>query len=424
MKTLILIISTLGVVIMPTLEAGIIPSDGLWQTHDDPAIGSGINIRTQGDVTMITVFTYREDGSPVWYFATGEIDANGVFAAPLGETKNGGFIFNRLPQSAEVIDPKKTITLSFNATETGTLSINNSEPKPIHTYRFGVEGIETEQLMTANGDFYKFPDITGQWAIGSASDNISLSLDLHIRTGSVVDPPDPNHTLYFNDAFDQNTLSYSFICPTKNASPMPFCKFKARSFDLATDELAAQLSRLYVFIDDIGTNTMTLHLQPEGDDSYSREHPVYQAFRLDAEYQENAEIDRRTFPVEGHWRTRDDPAIGSGVNFHSQGDIVMMTVFTYDENGLPIWYMATGALALDETGRSATDMTMFSTKGGSPIDSLTPVSAEIDQVENIQLKLMWNQVVGLKLNDETYKDLFNYNLGYPNLQTSERQQNS
>ena len=417
---------SVGTILLSGFSAAkIIPSDGHWRTYDDPAIGSGINIRTQGDITMVTVFTYREDGSPVWYFATGEIDDNGVFIAPLGETKNGEFLFNNSPQTAEIVDPGKTIELVFNATETGTLSINDSEPKPIHTYRFGVDGIETEQLTTDSGDFYRFPDVTGQWAVGSPSDDISLSLDLHIRTGSVVDPPDPNHTLYFSDEFDQDTLSYSFICPTKNASSMPFCKLDTRSFDPATDELAAQLSRLYVFIDDIGVNTMTFHLQPEDDDSYSREHPIYQAFRLDADFEENAVAEDRTFPVEGHWRTPDDPEIGSGINYHCQGDIVMMTVFTYDDNGLPIWYMATGELNLDEiTGRSDMNVQMFSTNGGSPIESSQPVSAEVDQVENIQLRLMWNQVVGLTFNDEKYKDVFNYNFGYADFQASERQQNT
>ena len=74
MKTFILIMSALGIMLSTTSEAKIVPSDGLWQTYDDPAIGSGVNIRTQGDITMVTVFTYREDGSPVWYYATGEID--------------------------------------------------------------------------------------------------------------------------------------------------------------------------------------------------------------------------------------------------------------------------------------------------------------------------------------------------------------
>ena len=103
----------------------------------------------------------------------------------------------------------------------------------------------------------------------------------------------------------------------------------------------------------------------------------------------------------------------------------MMTVFTYDDNGLPIWYMATGELNLDEiTGRSDMNVQMFSTNGGSPIESSQPVSAEVDQVENIQLRLMWNQVVGLTFNDEKYKDVFNYNFGYADFQASERQQNS
>ncbi|MCX7544816.1 hypothetical protein [Marinicella gelatinilytica] len=422
MKNYKFIVLTLGLMLLSSaLSAKVIPSDGHWRTYDDPAIGSGINIRTQGDITMVIVFTYREDGSPVWYYATGEIDDNGVFDVPLMETKKGEFIFNRNPQTAEVFDPEKRIKLTFNATETGTLSINDSEPKPIHTYRFGIDGIETEQLTTPLGEFYQFPDLTGQWSIGNATDEMSLTIDFFDGEVSANDPDSQNASIYFDDGFYlNNSLGYYLSCPVENESPQAYCQFNARIKNSNLNDKADLLSRLYVFIDDIGMNTMTLRLQPEGDDSHSREHPVYQAFRLDADYEENAAIDYRTFPVEGHWRTTDDPEIGSGINFHSQGDIVMMTVFTYDDNGLPIWYMATGELG-DEGG---VQMDMFNTRGGSPIESMEPTTAKINDVEDVKLGILGNQVVGLTLNDDVYKEVFNYNFGYAEFQTSERQQNS
>jgi len=245
-------------------------------------------------------------------------------------------------------------------------------------------------------------------------------LDFNLST-AISDPPDPNHTLYFYEGFNQGSVSYSLICPTKNAISMPYCTFKARSHDPATDVIAAHLSRLFVFIDDIGVNTMTFHLQPEGDDSYTREHPIYQAFRLDGKYEDNADLDPRIFPVEGHWRTADDPEIGSGINFHSQGDIVMMTVFTYDDKGLPIWYMATGELGY----QGGLETQMLSTKDGTPIEAAQPQTAEVDQIKNVTMAIIGNQVVQLNsVDDYRPRDVFNYNFGYRDFEASERQQNS
>jgi hypothetical protein len=421
MKTVILIMCGFGMLLAPKLDAKIVPSDGLWQTYDDPAIGSGVNIRTQGDITMVTVFTYREDGSPVWYFATGEVDDNGVFRAALGETKNGEFIFENSPQSAEIVDPGKTIELVFNSTEIGTLSINDSEPKPIHTYRFGVYTHETEQLTTPLGDFYQFPDLTGQWVLGNATDEISFTFDFLSDYGASISPPDPNFHFFYDNQFpSENNFYLSLLCPTWHVDDIPFCHFSAKSNHPSDDDQADLLNRMYVFLDDVGVNTMTFHLQPDGDDSYTREHPVYQAFRLDDKYEENADLDPRIFPVEGHWRTADDPAVGSGINFHSQGDIIMMTVFTYDEDGLPIWYMATGELGY----QGGLETHMISTQGGTPIEATHPVSAEVNQIKYVAMDIYGNQVVRLYVEGQSGKDVFNYNFGYPEFQASERQQNS
>lgn len=420
MRTMIFIVSVLGMMLTSSVGAKIIPSDGLWQTYDDPAIGSGINIRTQGDITMVIVYTYRDDGSPVWYFATGEIDANGVFRAAMGETKNGENLFNDNPQTADIVNPNKTIELVFNATETGMLSINDSEPKPIHTYRFGIEGIETAQLTTPSGDSYQFPDITGQWVMGNADDNFDISFNFYTYYGGLQDPPEPNFPYYYlNDFIQSGDISHRLRCPTLRSYDEPYCEFRVDPYDIQTSEKAELLSRLYVFLDDIGMNTMTFHLQPKDDDSYSRDHPVYQAFRLNTEFEDPNDIDTRTFPSEGLWRTLDDPHIGSGINFHSQDDVVMMTVYTYDDNGDPIWYMTTGELMTEDVpgnsynANSWFSSKMFSTKNGTPIESSSPMAAEVDQVLDVTLLLSGQQLAQLSQDTGDFKTIQGYQFGYP-----------
>lgn len=421
MKNIGLVVFAVGLILLSlSLSAKIIPSDGHWRTYNDPAIGSGINIRTQGDITMVTVFTYREDGSPVWYIATGILSEDGVFEDTLIETKNGESLFNYAPQSAEIANAERMIRLEFSATELGTLSIDNSEPKDIHSYRFGIEGLETELITTPLGGYYQFPDITGQWVIGSANDAISIGIDFVTNDYEITNPPDPDVVLNYNDGFYlNNDLTYSLVCPMKSGMEILYCGFAARSSDPALQEKAALLNRLYVFLDDIGMNTMTFHLQPEGDDTFSREHPIYQAFRLNMGFEEANDIDTRLFPGEGHWRTFDDSAIGSGINFHSQGDVVMMTVFTYNESGEPIWYMATGELMAEEmpTGeysvKSWANMQMVTTKDGTPIESANPVTAEVDQVHDANLLLSGQQMAQLKIGEGDYKAIKSYQFGYP-----------
>jgi hypothetical protein len=54
---------------------------GLW--YDPAQSGSGFEFFRAGDGIVLVWYTYRSDGSPVWYSASGAVDADGAFAAPL-----------------------------------------------------------------------------------------------------------------------------------------------------------------------------------------------------------------------------------------------------------------------------------------------------------------------------------------------------
>jgi hypothetical protein len=54
---------------------------GLW--HDPAAAGSGFELFSAGGDQVLVWYTYRPDGSPVWYTAAGRFDADGRWEAPL-----------------------------------------------------------------------------------------------------------------------------------------------------------------------------------------------------------------------------------------------------------------------------------------------------------------------------------------------------
>lgn len=70
-----------------TLTAQDILDGWYWNPNES---GWGINVEVQGDTMFIAVFTYRENGSPIWYYGVSAIDySDPVFDGNLGLASNG-----------------------------------------------------------------------------------------------------------------------------------------------------------------------------------------------------------------------------------------------------------------------------------------------------------------------------------------------
>ena len=119
-------------------QAQIKPADGLWRTTDDPDIGSGMMMITQGGITLATVFSYTEAGLPRWYLAVGAVDENGRFQAELNETTDGTSILVGDPPSASYLDNPRQLTIDFYGSQTASFQIDEQPVKTMQTSSFTV----------------------------------------------------------------------------------------------------------------------------------------------------------------------------------------------------------------------------------------------------------------------------------------------
>jgi hypothetical protein len=368
-----------------SLHAEIIPANGLWGTTDNPAVGSGLMLTTQGGITAVSVFTYDETGRNVWYLASGSV-VNGVFEAGLLQATGGSDLMAENPQSAEFLDNERSIRLTFTGSQTGTVSIDGSAPKAMQTSHFGFYEIPTEQVLLADGTPYRFPDLSGDWVIGDADSGESYILSLE-NLGTGASPPNPNFALaYLSD--HPSTDSWSIYCPQRNNnSVQPYCSAKKSN--------VAGLPPMRIDLQDLGNQRFTIIQDSEAP------FETYQAFRLSP--------DRRLLPHDGYWRLFDDPGIGSGLVLRTQGAFTVALVYTYAADGQATWGIASGQV--DANGLM--QATLNVPQGGSPIHGAEPVSATFDasSTRPLTLQMQGGELGQLSLDGLAPKNVQNFNFG-------------
>lgn len=103
-----------------SFAANALPTPGIYWNPQEP--GTGYAIEVQQNLLAVAIYTYRENGDPVWYLAAGQMfDGNQRFSAPAVEFLNG-----QCPgcpyQAPEVIDTAGTVELEFQSRTTALLT--------------------------------------------------------------------------------------------------------------------------------------------------------------------------------------------------------------------------------------------------------------------------------------------------------------
>ena len=354
------------------VDAKIVPADGLWRTTDDPQIGSGLMFATEGEMTLVSVFTYDADGNNVWYVATGQVNDEGLFSADLLQTDQGEYLLNESPQSAEVIASESTINIQFNGSQMAALSIDESEPKIIRADHFGLTSV------------YKIPDLTGKWVLGDAVSGESYILDLNLIPPIIFGGVSlPYRDVTFSSSH-VSTENWQLQCTI-----ILGIELNNSQCDLVR---GSELDDLKVNTFDIGNQRMTFY----NEDAENSE--KYQAFRLNK--------DRRLLPSDGHWRTYDDPAIGSGVVMRTQGDYTVVLLYSYDVDGKSKWQIASGFF--DESGKLVAELN--STQGGTAINHPNPQTAMIGTERSV-IEIQGTNLATLSIDDSPPKTLKSFVFG-------------
>jgi hypothetical protein len=132
------------------------PDPGMWAIGDeaDGKPGRGIQLDRQGGKTLVlTYFGYRQDGSATFMQAAGQLTGGKTFAGELVEFKNGRSLGGpaRSGETAKVIGP---ISVTFNSTTTGTISLPGEPPQKFSRFQFenNLDGLQSRRFEAATAE--------------------------------------------------------------------------------------------------------------------------------------------------------------------------------------------------------------------------------------------------------------------------------
>jgi hypothetical protein len=113
-----------------------LPEPGYWSFDSElnGKPGRGLQIERQGGETVIlSYYGYRTDGTATFYQASGKMAKQETFTADLVEYKNGPALGGSI-QSGEVSQPLGTVTVKFDTSQSGTISLPGESQKAISRY--------------------------------------------------------------------------------------------------------------------------------------------------------------------------------------------------------------------------------------------------------------------------------------------------
>lgn len=157
------------------------PQPGLWWSPNEG--GRGYSIDTQGDLLVLAMFAYGNDGRMQWYYADGPLQSGGsrwsgtLLKYDFGQPLNGAY------RPAAVVGNDGFVTIDFHSRTTGVITLPAGRAIAIERFNFGV-GAPPQALL-------------GQWlfaySIGSSSfaDRYNLTTvgsATSTGNGVVIDP--------------------------------------------------------------------------------------------------------------------------------------------------------------------------------------------------------------------------------------------
>ncbi|MCX7196061.1 MAG: hypothetical protein NTV37_09355, partial [Proteobacteria bacterium] len=113
------------------------PATGIWgiDSEDNGLPGRGFQIEAENGIVVFTYFGYRANGSSVFYYAAGPI-VNNIFTASFLDLY-GGTTFGGPYQTASLLDPAGTVTISFSSGRHGIISLPSEPQRAISKRPFG-----------------------------------------------------------------------------------------------------------------------------------------------------------------------------------------------------------------------------------------------------------------------------------------------
>lgn len=305
------------------------PYEGMWIPWIEP--GSGLMIDQQDDTLVVTVFSYREDGTPIWYLASGEI-RDGIFEEEASEFSGGSCL--ACPWQPAQAGDSKSIKLEFTGHLTGFMTWDGGAPRPIEALPFDspriVEFAPSDTHVAA-----LMYDLSGRWVYVSKEGVETLYREAPYNGLGVSDPGGW-------DWVDEDTQSSLFCRDHRifDEVDYPHCVYQV--------DLSESREILFsMFWGDLGPHRAVGYagLPADGLEGNVRNEALIHGFRLTGPVMlgnQPPDLDEWIPPYveKGMWIVPGEP--GSGLMVDWQNRTLVFAIFTYAEDGTPIWYQGSG----------------------------------------------------------------------------------
>lgn len=389
-KALLLMVALL--LISTGANAAFRPQVGHWVVPNEQGPGSGINLTTQGNILGISIFTYDDNGNPIWYIAASELSPleyqfgfvpKVIFEAELLTAMGGAPIQNTF-SSGQIISTGRNLRLEFSSTTTALMTLDGVT-KPIRTLAFGRDLLRMPSLDLPAFTGV-FPDITGRWVLFNRVPGIAgpgLIRPIVFRPAEEEDPRVAGTDIvFFNDQAVLPEVDVRFFCRNQSGAinvPGTFASCSLQYSDSSSFQfLLPQPNSITHERFDVLFET--------------RLSPPEQRFEVFA-LRIPDEVDIQP-PQSGHWQLVGEQGVGSGVNITINGNLMGVSIFTYDEEGRAVWLIASGAFDIEQ--RTFQAPLQIASNGVPIMDEFSPaeltdsgmnIAIEFDRVGQAQLTI-------------------------------------
>lgn len=230
----------------------VMPETGHWSVVGENGPGSGVNINLQDGLLGVTVFTFDDQGAPLWYIAFGAFESTKI-DAPLLTVQNGSPL-DAVFKPGDFTDSGKRITIEFFSKTTGELRLDGIT-KPIQFLHF-----TGNTITIPGGDGLDFtpavPDMSGEWALFTRHDGVAENngrvFDFELRTTrTVLLPDEPDAPVVYVDQRSNSPLQRAYLfCEIRQFGNLEF-KAPLCGLRLIENELIVEYE---IDLHNLGTN--------------------------------------------------------------------------------------------------------------------------------------------------------------------------
>lgn len=293
------------------------PAEGVWRF--ETSNGSGLTLDVRDTTIGVGIYTYDEDGDSVWYSGAGQL-VDGVVVTSVALYRETA------PGTVEAVGEAQSLRIAFSTSTQGTLALDGSAPLAIEQLAFGADYVSGWNPLGSNDQ--PLPDLRGRWLFATRSldgtDQVaahdiefaasSVSQDGRVASFHSVDYP--------VDGAPDATRRYTMDCGPLGTPPATVCTLASLVTPLATGESPQEIGRFDPR--DLSANRAVGAVW--GGEVFG--------FRMPA----NVEA----APQPGIWQIRGRN--GSGMTLDVRENGAAVGIFSYDDAGNAIWWLAQGQI--------------------------------------------------------------------------------